>query len=132
MPDHYVHRMLYSQGVPPQAMGVPRLDGGEIETDPRKIWRRFAENFHLFRGTPSWLWLNHAFTEVLGFRERLSADNADRAYDHIAELAGSSPSSGPRAMFERFNIETLTTTDSPLDDLKSHARSRRAAGRAAS
>ena len=84
VPDHYVHRMLYSQGVPPEDVGVPRLDGGPVEADPRKIWRRFAENFHLFRGTPSWLWLNHAFTEVLGFRERLSAANADRAYDHIA------------------------------------------------
>jgi glucuronate isomerase len=121
VPDHYVHRMLYSQGVPPQAMGVPRLDGGEIETDPRKIWRRFAENFHLFRGTPSWLWLTHAFGEVFDFRERLGADNADRAYDHIAERL-TQPASRPRALFERFNIETLTTTDSPLDDLKHHAK----------
>ena len=121
VPDHYVHRMLYSQGVPPQAMGVPRLDGGEIETDPRIIWRRFAENFHLFRGTPSWLWLTHAFTEVFDFRERLSADNANRAYDHIAERLAR-PEFRPRALFERFNIETLTTTDSPLDDLKHHAK----------
>jgi glucuronate isomerase len=121
VPDHYVHRMLYSQGVPPQAMGVPRLDGGEIETDPRRIWRRFAENFHLFRGTPSWLWLTHAFGEVFDFRERLGADNADRAYDHIAERL-TQPEFCPRALFERFNIETLTTTDNPLDDLKHHAK----------
>ncbi|MDE3174744.1 MAG: glucuronate isomerase, partial [Pseudomonadota bacterium] len=121
VPDHYVQRMLYSQGVPPQAMGVPRLDGGASEADPRKIWRRFAENFHLFRGTPSWLWLTHAFTEVFDFRERLSADNAERAYDHIAERLAQ-PEFRPRALFERFNIETLTTTDSPLDPLASHAK----------
>lgn len=121
VPDHYVHRMLYSQGVPPQAMGLPRLDGGEVETDPRRIWRRFAENFHLFRGTPSWLWLMHAFTEVFGFRERLSTANADRAYDHIAERL-ERPDFRPRALFDRFNIETLTTTDSPLDALKSHQK----------
>jgi len=120
-PDHYVHRMLYSQGVPPQAMGVPRIDGGEIETDSRLIWRRFAENFHLFRGTPSWLWLNQAFTEVLGFRERLGAANADKAYDHIAERL-QRPEFRPRALFERFNIEALTTTESPLDELKSHRK----------
>ncbi len=120
-PDHYVHRMLYSQGVPPQAMGVPRVDGGEIETDSRAIWRRFAENFHLFRGTPSWLWLNHAFTEVLGFKERLGAANADKAYDHIAERL-QRPEFRPRALFERFNIEALTTTESPLDELKSHRK----------
>jgi len=120
-PDHYVHRMLYSQGVAPQQMGVPRVDGGEIETDPRLIWRRFVENFHLFRGTPSWLWLNHAFTEVLGFRERLGAANADKAYDHIAERL-QRPEFRPRALFERFNIEALTTTESPLDELKSHLK----------
>jgi glucuronate isomerase len=73
VPDHYVHRMLHSQGVRLEDLGVPRSDGGPVETDPRKIWRRFAENFHLFRGTPSWLWLNHAFTEVFGFHERLGA-----------------------------------------------------------
>ncbi len=121
VPDHYVHRMLYSQGIAPETVGVPRLDGGEVERDPRRIWRRFAENFHLFRGTPSWLWLNHAFTEVLGFRERLSAANADKAYDHIAACL-EKPEFRPRALFERFNIETLTTTESPLDELKSHRK----------
>ena len=62
VPDHYVHRMLCSQGIRPADLGVPRVDGGPIETDPRTIWRSFAENFHLLRGTPSWLWLNHTFT----------------------------------------------------------------------
>ncbi len=120
-PDHYVHRMLYSQGVRPEDLGVPRVDGGPIETDSRQIWRRFAENFHLFRGTPSWLWLNHAFVEVLGFHERLSADNADRAYDHIAACLAR-PEFRPRALFERFNIEALSTTESPRDDLRHHRR----------
>jgi glucuronate isomerase len=121
VPDHYVHRMLYSQGVRLEDLGVPRIDGGPVETDPRKIWRRFADNFHLFRGTPSWLWLNHAFTEVFGFRERLSAENADKAYDHMA-VCLERPEFRPRALFERFNIEALTTTESPLDDLRHHRK----------
>ena len=81
-------------GRAPEDVGVPRVDGGPVETDPRKIWRRFAENFPLFRGTPSWLWLNHAFTEVFGFDERLSADNADRALRPHRRLPGDGPSSG--------------------------------------
>jgi glucuronate isomerase len=121
VPDHYVHRMLYSQGVRPESVGVPRVDGGPIETDSRKIWRRFAENFHLFRGTPSWLWLSHAFVEVFGFHERLSADNSDRAYDHIAACLAR-PEFRPRALFERFNIEALSTTESPLDPLEHHRK----------
>ncbi len=117
VPDHYVHRMLYSQGIRPETVGVPRIDGGPVETDPRKIWRIFAANFRLFRGTPSWLWLSHAFTEAFGIGERLTAESADRIYDHIAECL-MRPEFRPRALFERFNIETLTTTESPLDDLR--------------
>ena len=121
VPDHYVHRMLYSQGMRLEELGIPRLDGGPVETDPRKIWRMFAENYHLFRGTPSWLWLDHAFTEVFGFHERLAAENADRIYDHIAACL-ERPEFRPRALFERFNIEALTTTESPLDDLRHHRK----------
>jgi glucuronate isomerase len=122
-PDHYVHRMLYSQGVRLEELGVPRVDGGAVETDPRAIWRRFAANFHLFRGTPSWLWLNHAFTEVFGLAERLCAANADKLFDHIAACL-EKPEFRPRALFERFNIEALTTTESPLDDLRHHRKIR--------
>jgi glucuronate isomerase len=121
VPDHYVHRMLYSQGVRLEELGVPRVDGGPVETDPRAIWRRFAARFHLFRGTPSWLWLNHAFTEVFGVAERLNADTADKVFDHIAACL-EKPEFRPRALFERFNIEALTTTESPLDDLRHHRK----------
>jgi glucuronate isomerase len=41
-PDHYVFRMLCSQGVPLTELGVPRVDGGPTETDGRRIWRRLA------------------------------------------------------------------------------------------
>jgi glucuronate isomerase len=119
VPDHYVHRMLYSQGIRPEEVGVPRIDGGPVETDPRTIWRIFARNFQLFRGTPSWLWLNHAFTEVFGVTERLTAESGDRIYDHIAACL-QRPEFRPRALFERFHIEALTTTESPLDDLRWH------------
>ena len=86
IPDHYVHRMLYSQGIRPEQVGVPRLDGGPVETDKRKIWRLLAENFHLYRGTPSHLWLTHAFQTVFGIAEVPGKDNADRLYDTIEIL----------------------------------------------
>ncbi|MDR3494795.1 MAG: glucuronate isomerase [Ancalomicrobiaceae bacterium] len=121
VPDHYVHRMLYSQGIRPEEVGVPRIDGGPVESDPRKIWRRFCENFYLFRGTPSWLWLNHAFTTVFGISERPSAENADKLYDIVAESL-TKPEFRPRALYERFNIEVMATTESPLDDLRHHRK----------
>ena len=119
-PDHYVFRMLHSQGIPLEALGVPRADGGPTETDGRAIWRLFAANYHLFRGTPSRLWIDHAFEHVFGVTERLSAQSADRIHDRIADCLAR-PEFRPRALFERFGIEVIATTESPLDDLRWHA-----------
>ncbi|MET3599623.1 glucuronate isomerase [Martelella mangrovi] len=120
VPDHYVFRMLCSQGVKLTDLGVPRVDGGETETDSRKIWRLFAENFYLLRGTPSRGWLEHSFEHVFGLTKRFGPDTADEFYDHIDECL-QKPEFRPRALFERFNIEVIATTESPLDDLKWHA-----------
>jgi glucuronate isomerase len=122
-PDHYVFRMLYSQGVPLEDLAIPRRDGGPVESDARRIWRTFAANYHLFRGTPTRIWLDHAFHQVFGIRERLSPESADRVFDSInASLA--KPEFRPRALFERFNIEVIATTESPLDPLAHHAKIR--------
>lgn len=123
IPDHYVLRMLYSQGIRLDELGVPRLDGSPVETDKRKIWRILAENFHVYRGTPSYLWLTHAFGTVFGITEVPSKDNADRLYDIIAE-ALEKPELRPRALYERFNIEVIATTEGPLDDLRHHRKIR--------
>jgi glucuronate isomerase len=123
VPDHYIFRMLYSQGVPLERLGVPRRDGGPVETDPRAIWRLFAAHWHLFRGTPTRLWLDHAFATLFDIDERLSAANADRLYDRIAERLAR-PDYRPRALFDRFGIEVIATTESPLDPLDAHRRIR--------
>ncbi len=118
-PDHYVFRMLCSQGIALTDLGVPRADGGPTETDGRKIWHLFAQNYHLFRGTPSRLWLDHAFETVFGFDTPLSAATADAYYDRI-DAALATPAFRPRALYERFNIEVISTTDGALDDLRWH------------
>ncbi|KAF1701578.1 glucuronate isomerase [Pseudoxanthomonas kaohsiungensis] len=120
VPDHYVFRMLYSQGVPLDALGIPRADGSRGAVDPRAAWRVFAERFHLFRGTPSSMWLNHVFHDVFGLRTRLDAGTADEYYDTIT-AALQTPQFRPRALFERFGIEVIATTESPLDPLEHHA-----------
>jgi glucuronate isomerase len=119
IPDHYVFRMLHSQGIPPERLGVPRIDGGATETDHRRIWQLFADNFHLFRGTPSGLWIAHELESVFGVDERLDGISAQRIYDRIAgQLAA--PAFRPRALFERFRIEVLCTTDAAADPLDCH------------
>ena len=118
-PDHYVFRMLHSQGIALSALGVPRADGGATEQDKRKIWRLFAENFYLFRGTPSRLWIDHAFQEVFGITARLSLETADMIYDQIADCL-TQDAFRPRALFNRFNIEAISTTESAIDDLRWH------------
>jgi len=132
VPDHYVTRMLLSQGIPPGELGVPvragvrpRPPAGDgdyaTETDGRAIWRKLAANWHLFRGTPSRLWLEKTFAEVFEVDAALGPDTADHVYDAIAAKL-TEPAYRPRALFERFNIEVLATTESPLDDLARHAK----------
>jgi glucuronate isomerase len=122
-PDHYVFRMLYSQGVRLEDLGIPRRDGAPVEQDARKIWRTFAANYHLFRGTPTRMWLDHAFGTVFGIDERLTPESADRTFDRI-NAALATPAFRPRALFERFNIEVIATTESPLDPLVHHQKIR--------
>jgi glucuronate isomerase len=126
-PDHYVLRMLYSNGVALESLGVPPLDGKPPapETDPRKIWQTFADNYSLFRATPTRAWLDYELREVFGIREELNAASAQRVYDRIAERLRS-PEFRPRALFRRFNIEVLATTDAPTDVLEHHRRLREA------
>jgi glucuronate isomerase len=123
IPDHYVTRMLYSQGIPLERLGVPSLDGTPVETDPRKIWQLFAERFHLFRGTPSGCWLKHELEDVFGVTEPLNGGSARSIYDHL-ERQLAQPSFRPRALFDRFNIEVLCTTDAASDPLIHHQRIR--------
>ena len=115
IPDHYIFRMLYSQGIALESLGIRQ---SHID-NPRRIWRIFAEHYYLFRGTPTRLWLDYSFQELFGLGERLNAKNADHYYDVISEKL-LSPEFLPRALYERFKIEVLATTDSPLDSLEYH------------
>ncbi|MGX6607301.1 glucuronate isomerase [Micromonosporaceae bacterium Da 78-11] len=124
VPDHYLTRMLLSQGIAPARLGVPTLAGTDeaaVESDPRAIWRLFAQHWYLFRGTPTRLWLERTFDTVFGVRTPLSAATADEIYDAIAARL-TEPAFRPRALFDKFNIEVLATTESPLDDLGRHAK----------
>jgi glucuronate isomerase len=121
IPDHYVFRMLYSQGIPLEDLGVPTRDGTLVETDHRRIWQRFAEHFYLFRGTPSGLWLSTELVEVFGVDERLDGESAQRIYDHLEEQLAR-PEFAPRALLDRFNIELLCTTDAATDTLEHHRK----------
>ncbi|SNS82939.1 glucuronate isomerase [Granulicella rosea] len=123
-PDHYIFRMLYSQGIPLESLGVPQ--GGAKgdpaaagQVDPREAWRIFAKNYFLFRGTPTRIWLDYAFSTLFGLTERLGPGNADEYYEIIAAKLNT-PEFLPRALFDRFKIEVLATTDAAVDDLKWH------------
>jgi glucuronate isomerase len=111
--------MLYSQGIPLERLGIPRADGGEVEGDHRKIWQTFADNFYLFRGTPTGIWLTYELNIVFGITQKLTSATAQTIYDQIAAKLAT-PEFRPRQMFERFNIEVLTTTDAATDPLEHH------------
>jgi len=113
-PDHYLFRMLYSQGISLDALGI-----GNRDADPRESWRLFARNYRLFRGTPSRMWMDWVFAEVFGFDVQFSAETSDLYYDRITEALATDPFR-PRALFDRFGIEVIATTESPLDTLEHH------------
>ncbi len=123
IPDHYIFRMLYSQGIPLESLGIPTKDGTPVEQDHRKIWQIFAEHFYLYAGTPTGVWLAHEFSQVFGIDEKLNGENAGRIYDAISEKLRQ-PDFLPRQMFERFNIEVLSTTDGASDSLIWHQKIR--------
>jgi glucuronate isomerase len=120
-PDHYILRMLYSQGVPLESLGVAPIDGKppSAESDPRKIWQTFADHWRLFRGTPTRAWLEYELREVFGIQRDLDSASAPHVYDAIVERL-QSPEFRPRALFKRFNIEVLATTDAASDTLEHH------------
>jgi glucuronate isomerase len=119
IPDHYVFRMLHSQGIPLESLGVPRVDGGAVESDHRKIWQIFADNFYLFRGTPTGVWLAYELRVVFDIHEQLTRETAQSVYDDIAAKL-TRPEFRPRRLFERFKIEVLATTDAAADPLDQH------------
>ena len=119
VPDHYVFRMLASQGFTLNELGVKSIDGSNFEKDPRKIWKKFSENYHLFRGTPTAMWLDYSFEKVFGITEPLTAATSDFYYNQIEEKL-SEPEYLPQALFDRFKIEVLSTTDAAISDLSQH------------
>ena len=119
LPDHYIHRMLYSQGLALEQLGLGAGSPDTPQADPRAVWKLFAERYYLFRGTPTRLWLDFVFQELFGFKERLCAANADHYYDTIAAKLRT-PEFRPRALYEKARIEVLATTDSALDPLTAH------------
>lgn len=118
-PDHYVFRMLYSQGIGLEDLGIKPFVGTTVEKDPREIWRCFASHYYLFRGTPSRLWIDQSLQEVFGVDQVLSDDTADEIYNQIAHCL-TLPEFRPRAMFDRFNIDVIATTEGALDTLEHH------------
>jgi len=118
-PDHYIYRMLYSQGIEMESLGIPTLDGTPVEADPRRVWQIFGDNYYLFRGTPTGAWLDYELYDLFGVRRKLDGESAGFVYDQILESL-STPEFLPRALFERFNIEVLTTTDKATDTLEHH------------
>jgi glucuronate isomerase len=121
IPDHYIFRMLYSQGVSLESLGIPTVDGTEVEKDHRKIWQIFSDHFYLFNGTPTGVWLIHEFVKAFGIDEKLNSQNAMEIYDHIQSKLNTKEFL-PRNLFEKFNIEVLNTTDGAADSLEHHKK----------
>ena len=121
IPDHYLYRILYSQGVALESLGIPARDGTPVEVDHRRIWQVFADHFHLFQGTPSGLWLKEELVNVFGISARLDGKNAQDIYDQLADRLAK-PDYSPRNLFKRFHIAVLCTSDPANSKLEEHRK----------
>ena len=119
IPDHYIYRMLYSQGISLEELGIPTQDGTPVEKDHKKIWQIFGDHFYLYAGTPTGSWLKHEFEDVFGITEKLNGKNALEIYEQISQKL-QTPEFLPRTLFDKFNIEVLSTTDGASDSLQHH------------
>jgi glucuronate isomerase len=121
IPDHYVFRMYYSQGIPLERLGIARHRGDQdgVEKDHRKIWQTFADHYYLLRGTPTGIWLDYELYTLFGVRQKLHSGSAQAIYEQVAEKLASQEFT-PRRLYERFNLEVLCTTDAATDDLAHH------------
>jgi glucuronate isomerase len=120
-PDHYVLRILHSQGIAYEKLGIPVKGGGPVEADPRKIWQVFAEHFYCYDATPTGLWIRDELADVFGVDEKLSSKNAQAIYDAVQSRLRAADFT-PRTLYQRFNIAVLSTTDSASDDLLEHKK----------
>ncbi len=119
IPDHYIFRMFYSQGISLEALGIAPLNGEPPQNDHRAIWQLVCDHWHLFRATPTGIWLRDELAQVFGIERKINSANAGAIYDEIAAKLNS-PAFRPRALYERFNIEALATTDAATDRLIHH------------
>ncbi|MGK0222567.1 MAG: glucuronate isomerase, partial [Limisphaerales bacterium] len=120
-PDHYVYRMLYSQGISLARLGISTTEQALASPPaPEVVWRLFADHYYLFQGTPTRIWFDHVFAEVFELTDRLNPGTADHFYE-VMQTKLDSPEFLPRSLFEKFGIELLATTESPMDDLRHHA-----------
>ena len=117
--DHYVVRMLYSQGVPLERVGLHARDSGEADVDDRAVWQLLADNVHLFALTPTGLWLRETLATVFGIEEPLEPRSADAIYARVEEMLAT-PAFAPRALLDRFRVECLSTTDAAGSSLAEH------------
>jgi glucuronate isomerase len=116
-PDHYVTRLLHADGVELSALGVGR---GELsENASRQAWRLLCERWHIYQGTPVRYWLEAELAQIFGVTVAPSAHTADAIYDQIG-AALADDAFRPRALYERFKISVLATTDDPCSDLAAH------------
>jgi glucuronate isomerase len=116
-PDHYVNRMLHAHGVELSKLGVGQPDLTEDQS--REAFSMLCTHWSAYRGTPVRLWFDTQLGEVFDVKVQPTAETADQIYDQIQSCIAS-PEFKPRALYEKFGIELLATTDDPCDDLAAH------------
>lgn len=119
-PDHYITRMLASQGIGYEELDIPTQPGGvQLGIDPENVWKILATNWRAFAGTPSRIWFEEILTEIFHIEIPFNSENAEKIYHQVSKVLADSEFL-PQKLFEKFRIEILATTDGTSDLLVHH------------
>lgn len=109
--DHYKWRAMRANGI-----GEEYITGNASAEEKFRVW---AETVESSFGNPLYHWTHLELQYYFGIEENLSSRNWREIMRTCNEVLQQDDFK-PRALITRSNVETLCTTDSPLDSLAYH------------
>lgn len=115
--DHYKWRAMRSNGV------AEKYCTGTDTTDWEKF-EKWAETVPYTFRNPLYGWTHLEIKTAFGINKVLNPNTAREIYDECTDKLQNDPTYTARGMMRRYNVETVCTTDDPIDTLEWHKKTR--------
>ena len=109
--DHYKWRSLRARGYEEDSISGP--------DDDYKKYLQFVESMPYFVGNPLYHWSHLEMRRYFGIEDIINAKNAKKIWDAANQKLETLTA---REMMYRFKVDTVCTTDDPVDSLEWHEK----------